>query len=82
MTYTPVRTTLNEQEIDMAFGLTSEGESDQDRADARFLAHVEDWVGRPLTLDEEGLAFDLRDQGCNPKEAAEEVMAQVEPVTS
>jgi hypothetical protein len=59
----------------MALGLY-ESSTDQERRDERFLARVEDWVGRPLTFDEEEIAFCMRDQGgYSAKEAATEVLA-------
>jgi hypothetical protein len=63
-------------ENSMAFGLHHESSTTQDRADERFLARVQADVGRPLTSEEEEIAFAVRDQGgYTAAEAAVEVLA-------
>jgi hypothetical protein len=60
----------------MALGLNEDGYNASDRKDERFLVNVQDWLGRDTTVDEEELAFNMRDQhGYSAKEAATEIAA-------
>ncbi|MFS2027674.1 hypothetical protein [Massilia sp. CT11-137] len=60
----------------MAFGLYNESSTAQELADERFLARVQGFFGRPLTFEEEEIAFSVRDQGgYTAAEAAVEVLA-------
>jgi hypothetical protein len=58
------------------FGM-NESPTANDHADARFIADVARALGRKLTDEEEGLAFDVRSQGgYSAEEAAAEIAAQ------
>lgn len=57
--------------------------SHQDHIDECFLIHLTDWVGSDVTVEEEAMAFQARDeQGFSIREAAALILSEREAVAA